>query len=102
MSVVVKDFYRTARGRPAHCFTGVAGRRLLLCPDPLGQEIDDGCPNLTGVGLQREMAGVEQMDLGMRGVAPKRLGASRQEERIVPPPDGEHRRAVRAEVRLEL
>lgn len=63
-----------------------------------GHEAADMRRDLGRVRFQGEMAGVEQDDLGIGQVAAVGLRAGRQEVRIVPPPDGEERRAVRAEI----
>jgi len=54
----------------------------------------DGGGNFRDMGFQREMAGVEELHLGVRIVAPERLGSRRQEERVVPAPDREQRRRL--------
>jgi hypothetical protein len=58
--------------------------------------------NLPGVGLQREVPGVEDMDLRTGKVALEGLGAGREEERIVLAPHRQKLRLVLAEVGLEL
>jgi hypothetical protein len=45
--------------------------------------------------LQREMAGVEQVDFGVPIIALKGFGARRQEERIVLAPDSQQRWPLR-------
>src|SRR5262245_36471125 len=57
--------------------------------------------DLRGVGLQREMAGVNEADDRVRDVTLERLGSSRQEERIIPAPHREQARPVVPEVLLE-
>src|SRR5262249_42628267 len=57
--------------------------------------------DLRGVGLQREVAGVEESDQCVRNVALERLRTRRQEERIVLAPHREEGRLVGAEVLLE-
>ena len=74
-----------------------SGRRMASA----GKEVADGRRDLGGVGLQREMAGVEEADDGVGNVALERLRARRQEERIVLAPDGEERRLVGPEIVLE-
>src|ERR1700722_11835623 len=79
-----------------------AKARLLHSGYDLGlQEIADAVGDLAGVGLEREVTGVEEADDGTRIVAPECLGARRHEERIVPAPYREERRLVRAEILLE-
>ena len=55
------------------------------------QEVTDGRRDLRGVGLQREMPGLEEADDGVRDVALERLRARRQEERVVLAPHCEER-----------
>src|ERR1700681_2230563 len=69
--------------------------------DVAGEEFADGCGDLRGVRLQREMAGVKEADDRIGNVAPERLGAGRQKERIVLAPHREEGRLVRAEIVLE-
>src|SRR5271156_2211374 len=57
--------------------------------------------DLRGMSLQREMSGIEEPHARIRHVALERLGARRQEERIVLAPHREAGRLVRAEVALE-
>src|SRR5262245_26192803 len=70
---------------------------------------DSGCAevagrrrDLSGMRLQREVARLEEADHCARNVALERLGARRQEERVVLAPHREQRRPPRAEVFLEL
>ena len=65
------------------------------------QEIADGGRDLGGMGFQREMAGVEEAHDRLRHVALERLGARRQEERIVLAPHRQEGRLVGAEIVLE-
>jgi hypothetical protein len=44
--------------------------------------------NLCSVCLYREMSGIEEFNLRVRQVFPKRLCSSRNEERIIPAPNG--------------
>src|SRR6478672_12884368 len=66
------------------------------------QELADSGGNLRTVRLQREVAGVVEANLRIRHVAAERLGARRQEERIVLAPDREQRRAMGAQIFLEI
>src|SRR5262249_10189634 len=66
-----------------------------------GKEVANGRGDLRGVGFQREMPGVEEADNGVRDVALERLGARRQEERVVLAPHREERRLVSPEILLE-
>ena len=68
-------------GSWAHC-SGCAVSRGCRSQ---GEEVADRRRDLGGMGLQREMAGVEEADLRVRDVALERFGAGRQEERIVLP-----------------
>ena len=54
-----------------------------------GEEVADGRRDLRCVRLQSEMAGVEEAHHRVRDVALERLGARRQEERIVLAPHRE-------------
>src|SRR5262249_15339107 len=67
----------------------------------VGQEVGDDSRNLGGMGLKREMAGVEETHHCIRDVALERFGAWRDEERIVPAPHREETRLVIAEIVLE-
>src|SRR5947207_168980 len=75
-----------------------SGRRIA---QSAGKEVTDGGRDLRGVGLQREMPGVEEADDGVRDVALERLGTRRQEEGVVPSPDRQERRLVSPEILLE-
>src|SRR5271166_402751 len=79
----------------------VGPRRPQSRVELAGKEVADGGRDLGRVGLQREMAGVKEADHGVGDIAFERLGARRQEERIVPAPHCEERRPVVAEVLLE-
>src|SRR5262245_11706672 len=57
--------------------------------------------DLPGVGLEREVTRVEELDRRPGNVASERLGAARQEEGIVLPPYRQEGRLVRPEVVLE-
>ncbi len=56
-----------------------------------GQEVADDRRDLRALAFQRKMAGVEQMDFGVRVVVFEGLSAGRQEERIVLAPYREER-----------
>ena len=66
-----------------------------------GQELADRRADLVGVGFEREVAGIEEADLRLGQVALERLGARRDEERIVLAPDRQQRRLMLAEIGLE-
>jgi len=54
------------------------------------------------MGLEREMAGIEEMDLPVGKIALVGLRPGRNEGWIMPAPHGEKRRLMLAEIRLEL
>src|SRR5262245_8175605 len=66
------------------------------------EEVADRRRDLRGVCFQREVPRVEEADDRTRNVALERLGARRQEERVVPAPHRQQRRPVRAEIFVEL
>src|SRR5262245_8087468 len=66
------------------------------------EEVADRPGDLHGMCFQRKMARVEEVDDGARNVAPERLRARRQEERVVLAPHREQGRPVRTEVLVEL
>src|SRR5262249_56358450 len=68
----------------------------------LAEEGADRGRDLGRVRLQREMTGVVQVHFGIRDVPAIGLGPGRQEERVVPAPDGQQRRPPRREVAVEL
>ena len=74
---------------------------LLLLAHALVHEIADDLRDLGAVRLQREVAGVEEVDLCIWNVALERFGARRKEERIVLAPHRQERRLVGAEIALE-
>ncbi len=72
------------------------GTKLLsvVCSSPkpsrtsdrmLGQERQNETRDLVVLLVEREMAGVEQMDYGVRQIAPESLSSSGDERGIVPP-----------------
>ena len=65
------------------------------------QELADDFRDFGAVRLQREVAGLEEVDLCLRNVALKRFSARREEERIVLAPHRQKRRLVCPEVLLE-
>jgi hypothetical protein len=71
-------------------------------PDSFGGGLAEEGADRGRVRLQREMAGVVQVHFGVRDVPAIGLGAGRQEERIVPAPDGQQRRPPRREVGVDL
>src|SRR6266446_5866811 len=68
----------------------------------LGQKVSDRRRDFACVGLECEMADVEEPYLSVAVVALERLRARRQEERVVLAPHRKQRGPVRAEVVLEL
>src|ERR1700759_2198720 len=66
------------------------------------EEWNDDGGDLVALGLQREMAGIDEVNLGVRIVAAEGFGARRQEERIVLAPDREQVGGMLAEVGLKL
>src|SRR5215472_11531381 len=77
----------------------VVGRPALAIS--VREESADGCGDLIGVRLEREVAGVQQPDVGVWDVTPEGFGASGQEEWVVAAPDGQQRWPVGPEVLLE-
>ena len=65
------------------------------------QEIADAFGDFRGMRFQCEVAGVQEADNCGWNVALERLGARRQEERIVLAPHRQKRRLVLAEIFLE-
>src|SRR5215510_5832483 len=68
----------------------------------LGQKVSDRRRDFGCMGLECEMAGVEEPYLSVAVVALERLRARRQEERVVLAPHRKQRRPMRAEVFVEL
>ena len=66
-----------------------------------GQEFAHRHADFSCMGLQGEMAAIEEADVGRGYVAPERLGAGRDEERIVLAPYGQHRRLMLTQIGLE-
>src|SRR6476661_4613929 len=74
------------------------GRTIV---DSEREEVADLCRDLLRMGLEREVARFEEMDHGIRNIAPERLGTARQEKGIVLAPDRQETRFVSPEVVLE-
>jgi hypothetical protein len=70
-------------------------------PSSWAKKFTDVRGNVRSVGFQRKMPRIEEPDDGVRNIAPERLGAGRQEERIVLPPYREEWRFVGPEIVLE-
>ena len=65
------------------------------------EEAADHCRDLFRMGLEREVARVEEMNYGIGNIAPERLSTPRQEKRIVLSPCRQEAWLVRPEVVLE-
>ena len=78
---------------------GRRARRVAL--DDPAEDVPHRRADLRGVGLQREVAGVQEAHLRVEDVAPVGFGAGREEVRVVLAPDRQQRRPVRPEVLLE-
>src|SRR5262245_14850484 len=74
----------------------------LIGTDSGYAEVTDRHGDLSRMRLQREVARLEETDHCAWVVALERLGARRQEERVVLAPYREKRRPARAKVLLEL
>src|SRR5262249_56594102 len=68
--------------------------------NPSGKKIADQRDDLVGLVLQREMAGVEEVELGVAKVALVRVRTVGGEDRVVLAPDDQRRRPVLAEIGL--
>src|SRR4029077_14212181 len=66
------------------------------------QEVADDRRDLGSLALEGEVAGIEQVDLGVRIVAFEGLGPGGQEERVVLAPNRKKRRLPGADVFLEF
>src|SRR3989442_5932656 len=73
----------------------------LIGTDSGSEEAADHRRDLRGMRFQREVTRVEEADDGTRNIALERLGAERQEERVVLAPHRQQRRPVLAEGVLE-
>src|SRR3954471_16391320 len=88
---------------------GVAGsaprrrrrRRVRCWGQCRGQEVADVSADLRAVGFQREVAGVEQVELAVGKISPERLRAGGAEDLVVLAPGDEQGWLVGAEVLLE-
>jgi hypothetical protein len=54
------------------------------------------------VRLERKVAGVQEVDLGLREIAPVRLGAFREKNEVTLAPEDDGRRLTRAKVGVPL
>src|SRR5262249_35155807 len=70
--------------------------------DSARQEIADCRGDLVTVRLEGEVAGVEKAHVSLRNVTLERLGAGRQEKRVVLAPSCQERRLVLAKVGLKF
>lgn len=62
------------------------------------QEVEHQRPDLGGVRLEREMTGIDEMDLGVGNVDAIGQRAGRDEVGIVAPPRHEQRRTMLAQI----
>src|SRR6516165_2559283 len=67
----------------------------------VGEELAHGCGDLGRVRFEREVACVQQLDIGAGDVTFEGFGSGGQEERVVAAPDGQQRWLMGAEVVLE-
>ena len=75
---------------------------LFRSSDVPPEKAPDERSDLRRMGLEREMAGIAEVDLPVGKIALVGLRTGRNEGRIMPAPHGEKRRLVLAEIRLEL
>src|SRR3954452_16658226 len=75
-------------------------RRASAWDDLAVEEAADERRHLVQLVLQREMAGVEQVQVGVRKVAPEGMRTRCREDRVVGAPDDQRRRTPLAEIRL--
>src|SRR3989442_13158181 len=75
-----------------------ANRRVV---ESACEEVADRGRDLRGVGLEREVARVEEMDSRTGNIASERLGTARQKEGIILSPHRQELGLVRPEVMLE-
>src|SRR5262245_63154515 len=66
------------------------------------EKLSDRRGDLVAVSFERKVAGVEEVHVCVRYVAFERLGARRQEERVVLAPSCQKRRLVLAKIGLEF
>src|SRR4029077_5632449 len=86
--------------RPAFSDTKPVTKNNVVA-DSECEEIADICRDLLRMGLEREVAGFEEMDHGTGNIAPERLSTARQEKGIVLSPDRQETWLVSPEVILE-
>src|SRR5690606_2381554 len=83
-----------------------AGRRSASRPSSAAnfapEKVANECGDPRSVRLVSEVAGIEQMHLGVRIIPLVRFGAGDAEDFVVAAPHDQGRRPVRAEVRLPL
>src|SRR5262249_9089615 len=92
----------TRLSSPPNFSNTIARIALLQLIDSWCAEVVDRRRDLFRMRFQREVARLEKVDHGTWDVALERLGARREEERIVLAPPRQERRPPRAEVLLEL
>ena len=68
--------------------------------DDATDEISDQSGDFGGMGFQCEVAGIQEMDLGIGEIAAVGLGTGRVEERVVASPGRQERRLMGSEVGL--
>lgn len=66
------------------------------------QEIDHQLCNFIDLFVERKMAGIEKVNLGIRDIPPIGFGTRRDERRIITSPDDQSWRSMRAQPRLPL
>ena len=74
----------------------------MLCSAPLLHEASDELSDLIGGGIEREMSRLEDMDFGLRHVAPIGLWFRRLERQVVFAPEDKQRRLAVAHPGLPL
>jgi hypothetical protein len=79
---------------------------LRMSADVFGEEFAHHPADLGGVGLKREMAAIDEVDLGGGDVAPEGFSSRRDEERVILAPNAEHvacaREAMQQQDRLVI
>src|SRR5262245_60168977 len=74
---------------------------IRLESDDSAEKVSHRRGDLRGVGVQREVAGVEDAHKCVRNVALERLGPMRQEERVVLSPHRQEGRLIGAKILLK-
>jgi hypothetical protein len=68
---------------PARHARSVRHQVIRRVVDSACEEVADDCGDLVRMGLEREVARIEEMDYGTGNIAPERLSTCRQEKGIV-------------------